>query len=182
MKIVATSVAPLLKEHRFRKQRLTFHRRRGDVTQVVNVQISHGGRRFYVNVGIMCDAISALGASTTGNLVIGPYSTHHAWRLDDLASGLPPSWCDDDETAGIQIRSGLVTALAKLDRLDSAAAMLAELDLSEGFNKVLRAQLKWIAGDRAGSRADLEAVAREYDRQGCSVVELARRAGIKQRN
>ncbi|NKS79937.1 DUF4304 domain-containing protein [Rhodococcus hoagii] len=54
--VVGTGIAPLLKSHGFRKQKLTFTRDRGGLTDVVNLQRSAGNShesiRFYVNCGV----------------------------------------------------------------------------------------------------------------------------------
>jgi len=163
----------------FRKQALTLERRRGDVTQIVNVQVSHGGSSFYVNVGLVFDAISALDADETGSIVLGKHVVHFGARLHELVPGLPGEWEASDAEAGDHLRRALEEVVTKLDCIDSTRAMLNAFVLDNGFEKLLRAQLKWTAGDRAGARTDLEAVAREFaDRQGCGVKELAERAGI----
>ena len=178
-KLVTASVTPLLREHGFQRATLTFDRRRGETTQIVNVQISHGGEVFYVNVGWILHEVRALKASTTGLSVIGKHVIHHGGRLETFAPALPASWRVDERAAGDAIRAGLERVLPLLDRVDCARAMLAEVDLDGGFDKVLRAQLAWITGDLPRAHADLHAVAREFaDRQGTSFAQLARRAGI----
>jgi Domain of unknown function (DUF4304) len=176
--LVTATLAPSLKAAGFRKQALTFERRRGDVTQIVNVQVSHGGRSFYVNVGLIVDAVTALGGDTTGSLVLGAHVVHLGRRLHQLVPGLPESWAADDAAAGDAIARALATVVATLDGIDGALALLAAFPLDAGFEKVLRAQLKWTLGDRGGARADLEAVARELADRGFTVAALAKQAGI----
>ncbi len=179
-RLVTASIAPLMKQHGFKRKALTFERKHGAVLQIVNVQCSHGGDSFYVNVGVVLDEVKALRASETGSQVFGGHTVHFGSRLDSLAPALPQSWKADDANAGAEVAAGLEKALRKLNAIDSAAAMLAEVDLRHGFHKVLRAQLVWIGGDPRGARADLEAVAKEFsDRQGCSVEQLAKRAGLR---
>jgi hypothetical protein len=177
---VISAVKPLLVGAGFRKRARTFERRRGDVTQLVNVQRSHGGNSFYVNVGLVFDAISDLRANQTGLLVLGKDIVHFGARLHELVTDLPERWTDDDADADEQVRNALEVIVAKFDRIDGPVAMLNEFPLDAGFQKVLRAQLKWISGDTSGARADLEAVASELsDRRGCDVGKLAARAGIQ---
>ena len=174
------AIKPLLVGAGFRKRARTFERRRGDVTQLVNVQRSHGGNSFYVNVGLVFDAITGLRTNDTGLLVLGKDIVHFGARLHELVTGLPDRWIDGDADAHEQVRNALEVIVAKLDRIDGAVAMLNEFPLDAGFQKVLRAQLKWISGDRSGARADLETVASEFsDRRGCDVAELATRVGIQ---
>lgn len=63
--VVAQAVTPLLKGVGFRKSGNNYHRRRGEVVQVVNIQVSHGStsdqKVFYINnVGLAFDAICRL--------------------------------------------------------------------------------------------------------------------------
>lgn len=178
-KLVTASISSPLREAGFRKDALTFERRRGEVTQLVNVQVSHGGGTFYVNVGLISDAIEALGGNKTGSLVIGKHTVNYGARLESLVPGLPDEWDPARPETSEKLRAAILAILPKLDAIDGPRALLAELDLEAGFGKVLRAQLRWITDDRTGARADLEAVAREFsDRRGCTVDQLAARAGI----
>jgi hypothetical protein len=178
--IVIAAITPGLVGGGFRKRGRTFERRCADVMQLVNIQRSHGGNSFYVNVGLAFDAISALHADATGLLVLGRHVVHFGARLDELVTGIPSRCIDGDADALVQVRAGLEAIMTKLDRTSGVAAMLSEFPLDAGFQKVLRAQLKWISGDRLGARADLAAVAFEFsDRRGCALAELATRAGIQ---
>jgi hypothetical protein len=177
-KLVTTTIAPPLKSAGFRKQALTFERKRGEVTQIVNVQVSHGGVVFYVNVGFIFDAVSALGANQPGSEVIGKYTVHHGARLEQLVPGLPQSWDPGEATTGERIRGALEELMPLLDRIDGARAMLDAVALDRGFEKQLRAQLKWCVGDRAGARADLEALVAELAERGLKLEKIAKRIGL----
>ena len=144
----------------FSKRGSTFERRHGETLQLVELQRSAHGSTLYVNVGIVFDAVTKLGASTTGARVIGKRPVHHGARVEDLG--------------------GIERALELLDRIDGPAAALKVLDLERGFEKLLRAQLKSLVGDRAGALADVEAVAKEFsDRRGCTVNDLLTRTGLR---
>lgn len=175
--LVTASLAPLLKAAGFRKQALLFERRRGDILQVVNAQVSHGGAAFYINVGLISDAVAALKARSSLSM-IGKHAVHYGKRLEQLVPELPASWSPDDPTAGTRIAAALARVVTLFDPIDSASTMLEALDLSRGFDKTLRAQLRWITGDRAGARADLEAVAAEFADRDLSVDQLALAAGL----
>lgn len=56
--------------------------------------------------------------------------------------------------------------------------MLKAFTLKRGFEKVLRAQLKWTSGDRKGAKQDLALVAREFSARGLTVEDLAEQAGL----
>ena len=180
MQELIAKVTPLLRTAGFQGRSRTFERRRGQVTQLVSFQSSHGGDLFYVNVGLVFDAVSALGGDTTGSVRIGSHVVHFSARLHELVAGLPDRWNVLDARAQDQLRAGCEAVIAILDRVEGPDGMLATVSLDKGFQKVLRAQLKWTTSDRSGARADLEAVAREFsDRRGCSVGELAKNAGLQ---
>jgi hypothetical protein len=62
--VLAQAITPSLKAVGFRKSGMNYHRRHGEVVQVVNIQVSQGStwaeKEFYVNVGIAFDAICNL--------------------------------------------------------------------------------------------------------------------------
>lgn len=61
---IARAVTPALKAAGFRKDGLSYHRRRGEAAQVVNIQVSHGStameKTFYLNAGLAFDAVCRL--------------------------------------------------------------------------------------------------------------------------
>jgi hypothetical protein len=56
----------------------------------------------------------------------------------------------------------LTPTFARLDVLESAASMPHDESLSYGFEKLLRAQLKYVTGDLEGARADVGLVVAEF--------------------
>ena len=151
--------------------------RHRNIVDIFSFGTLDGGQYFYVNFGIVCAAVTALGGDTTGSSVIGTHVVQWGPRLEELVRGMPSNWPPD--TDGVKLCAGIEKGIAKLDPLDGAAAMLEHLDLEGGFNKILRAQLKWICGDKKGARADIAAVAKEFsDRNACSVAELTKDAGL----
>lgn len=178
--LVTAHIAPLMKTAGFRKRGLVFERKRGEVTQLVTIQLSSGGDgTFMVNIGLVFDAIKAL-RNGTGGVVIGGKVVDFSTRL--ATKRLPKVWTVTSASAGTQVAAALAKALRRLDSIDDAPSALDGLDseLAKGFHKVLRAQLKYTTGDKKGARADLAATAAEFsDRRGCSVEELAKRARLK---
>jgi hypothetical protein len=176
-KLVTTSLAPLLKEHGFKKDALTFTRQRGDVLQIINIQISHGGASFYVNVGLLVGAMKKLKDSQT--MGCGKYAVPLGLgrRLEDFVrtaasfKAVPAS--------GDTVRKGLEKLLPILEPLDSATAILDELDLSEGFYKVTHAQLAYVLGDKKRALADLRAVLREFSDRKLTLESLSANNGMK---
>jgi len=68
----------------------------------------------------------------------------------------------------------ILKAVAVLDRIDTAAHALDELDLDEGADKIPRAQLEWVTGKKKKALATLRATAKELsDRTGMSYSQLA---------
>jgi hypothetical protein len=176
---VTPRVAALLQAAEFRKRGPAFERRHGETTQLVELQTSRDGSVFYVNVGIVLDAITKLGPQSTGSRVIGKTPVHFGARLEELVKGVPSKWPTAAGAEEEDLLVALTQVLDRLGRIDGAATTLSELDLSRGFEKLLRAQLKWVTDDRDGARADVEAVAHEFsERRGCTVPELLARTGL----
>ncbi len=179
MALVTAHIAPLMKTAGFRKRGLIFERKRGEVTQLVTIQLSSGGDgTFMVNIGLVFDAIKALRNGT--GVVIGGKVVDYSTRL--ATKRLPKVWTVTNASAGTQVAAAIAGALRRLDLIDDAPSALDKLDseLAKGFHKVLRAQLKYTTGDKRGARVDLVATAAEFsDRRGCSVEELAKRARLK---
>src|SRR4051794_38458515 len=62
--VIAQALTPVLRDAGFRRSGMSYHRRRGDAVQVVNVQVSHGStaleKSFCINVGLAFDACCRL--------------------------------------------------------------------------------------------------------------------------
>ena len=173
--LVVEHMAPALKLCGFKKKALVFARRRGDVDQLVAAQMSHGGARFYVNVGLVADTLTRLGGDQVGATVVGGRATHYGVRAEQIVTA-PPSW--DAASDGEALRRVTESILTRLDAIDGPAAMLRELDLDHGFLRVLRAQLHWVMGNAAAARADIEAVAGAFVERGVTFDDLAVSAGL----
>lgn len=181
---IAVSVAGLAKARGFRKKGLTFRRKHGQTTQVINFQLSRGNSAdegdFYVNIGISFDAVTALSGSTTGELVIAGETVHFGARLRELSPGTPAEWAITQQTdahaLGERLGAALAPVIDRLEAVESPASMLREFPLDEGARRILRATLEYVGGDFNAALADLKRVAAEFaDRQGMSVEHLIER-------
>ncbi|HEX8706421.1 MAG TPA: DUF4304 domain-containing protein [Myxococcaceae bacterium] len=186
---LAVTVTGLAKAHGFRKKAFAFRRSHGQTTQAIHFQLSHGNLSqegaFYVNIGLSFDAVTALGGSTTGQLVIAGEAMQFAAQLDELAPGAPAVWEITEQTdipsLGAQLGEVLAPVLDRLDAIDSPASMLREFPLDEGTQRVLRAQFHYIAGDFGAALAELRQVAAEFsDRRGMSVEDLIAWHGLRE--
>jgi hypothetical protein len=185
-----TGLAPLLKDRGFGKKGLAFRRRLAETEQVVALELSRGNTSstgsFYVNVGVSFDALAALGGTTSGSVVIAGKPWHFARRLEELSEGAPPSWTLDAATdpvaLGARLASALEPALALLDATDSPWALLCRVPLDRGFERVLRARLRYTAGEFSLALEDLEGVASEFQDRGLSVAALIRQTGLEKLN
>jgi hypothetical protein len=63
--VIDHAVTPVLKRAGFQKSGMNYHRRRGEVVQVVNLQVGHGStaleKLFYVNIYLLGDLDEAWG-------------------------------------------------------------------------------------------------------------------------
>lgn len=186
---LAVAVTGQAKAHGFRKKAFAFRRTHGQTTQAIHFQLSGGNTSregaFYVNVGISFDAVTALGGSTTGQLVIAGEPMQFAAQLDELSPGAPAVWEITEQTdpreLGARLGEVLAPVLEKLDSIDSPAAMLGQFPLDQGAQRVLRAQFHYVAGDFGAALAELRQVAAEFaDRRGMSVGDLIARHGLKE--
>lgn len=165
---------PLMKLHGFTKKGLTFTRQRGDVLQIVNVQISQGGAAFYLNVGLVVGALADL---STDDVKIGTFDVHHGGRIKDFVKSAPAQF-NAVAASGALVARALKALIVRLEPLDGAEALLEHLDLSRGFAKVTRAKLAYALGHKRRAKADLKAVAKEFAARDLSVEWLAEQAGM----
>ncbi|GEM_PF-1997804 len=159
--LVTTQSAPLLRQAGFKKTAFNFHRRQGEVMQVVNFQLSAANLGetgcFYINVGLNFDPICAL----EGRAVEPQpkeYACHFRARLEKLLPEAPPAWHFSSEADRLRLADPLqaVTAalLQRLDGLDSAAAFQKSAWFQQaGYG--LKAQVLYLAGDGAAAAAVL---------------------------
>ncbi len=178
---INASLSELGRAHGFKKKGAVFHRRLGGTTQLIAFQFSkanlgdEGG--FFVNIGLVFDALNAVGGTTTGRALVGGEVVHWGRRPGDLLPNAPSYWdvhvTTDPEQLGASLRAALEPIVAMLDRLDGPAALLEAFSLDRGFEKVLRAELRYVLGRHAEALADLRAVAAEFsNRRGVSVERL----------
>ncbi|MFY0571049.1 DUF4304 domain-containing protein [Archangium lansingense] len=181
---VSVAVAGLAKSRGFRKKGLTFRRKHGQTTQVINFQLSRGNTAaegdFYVNIGISFDAVTTLGGDTTGLLMIAGEAVHFGARLEELAPETPAQWevtqQTDARALGEQLGATLAPVIDRLEAIESPACMLREFSLDEGTQRILRAELEYVGGNFNAALAELKLVAAEFaDRQGMSIESLIER-------
>ena len=128
---------------------------------------------FYVDVAIVlgtpADAVKVAGKAVSWSR-----------RIEQIVPSLPAKFAYDAPAALIaRVVTAVVTAASMMEPVKDEASALEALDLSAGFAKCWRAQLKQAVGDYAGAWSDLEAVAAEFgDRNGCDPPALARRYRI----
>ena len=181
---VSVAVAGLVRSRGLRKKGLTFRRAHGQTAQVIQFQLSRGNSAddgsFYVNIGLSFDAVTALGDSTSGEVVIAGEAVHFAARLEELAPGTPASWAVTKETdthsLGERLGAALAPVIDRLEAIDSPASMLREFTLDRGAQRILRAKLEYVTGNFNAALAELRLVSAEFaDRQGMSVESLIER-------
>lgn len=164
--VVGTGIAPLLKSHGFRKQKLTFTRDRGGLTDVVNLQRSAGNShesiRFYVNCGVY----SAEFARVVGRVPQErpkEVDCQFRRRIEHLAPGIGPHvtvTADTDVSAvAEQLRAALVAALDVLGELDGPDAVARAADSDIDFD-VFRYRLA--SGDVIGAREQFARARTEF--------------------
>ena len=181
---VAAGLTPLLKGRGFRKERFIWQRRLGETTQLIEIQLSRAFRTdgvFFVNVGVTVDALRALGVDRTGQVVVGGEAVDFGTRLTTLAPTAPSAVAVDADAnqLGEELHVALTPVLETLDRVDGPDGLLREFTHDRGFQKIVRAQLRYVTGDRAGALEDLRAVATQFaDRRGCTLPELLERSGL----
>jgi hypothetical protein len=186
--VVKETVVPILKAAGFAKKANTFTRRRGSATQIVEIKASRGNgpseRTYYIEVGFDLDETRALRADTTGNVVVGGQAVAFPYETSRLDPPLRREWRVDAgfdrQAISTEIDRGLRALVAALDPLEGPRHVLERLDLERGFDKIARAQLRYVLGDRAGARRDVEAVCAEFaDRQGMRLEQVLKRAGLR---
>ena len=191
--VMARAVTPVLKGAGFRKSGMNYHRRRGEVVHVVNLQVGHGStaleKLFYVNVGLAFDALSRL----TG-LPISERPKEYECddrgtrdRLESLVPDCPDRWV---VSAGEDVGKTVERLRGSMDRL------AAELDLIDGIGAYRRhrwfdrfrptrsnAQILYLLGDPDGAwREVLDLVTLLSDRPNAPgprwLVERLRLTGL----
>lgn len=160
--VVAQGLAPLLKSHGFAKAGRSFHRRRGERWQVVNVQASSGNSaaqaRFTLNLGLYVPEIEALAGHSppagkpkeydcTLRERIGllmPQARDHWWTLapDSDPASLAPELAEAFAAYGLPWLeghadlAGIAARLADAPTILAAAAALAAGDREAAARRI----------------------------------------------
>lgn len=164
--VVGTGIAPLLKSHGFRKQKLTFTRDRDGLVDVVNLQRSAGNNnesiRFYVNCGVY---------SAEFDRVIGrvpeerpkEVDCQYRRRIEHIAPGVGPhvTVTTDTDVPAVaeQMWVALVAALDVMGRLGSPDDVARAVDSDIDFD-VFRYRLA--SGDEVGAREQFARARTEF--------------------
>ena len=180
---VKQAVAPVWKALRFRKSGTNFHRRHGDVVQVVNLQSSHGSeaseKRFYVNVGLAFDAVCEL----TGLEILEKPKEYECsdrgnrWRLENLIDDVPDRWSlrvdgDDTEAVAAALGDAMQRLATELDRIDSVQAYRDHRWFRDPDADQLSVQVLYLLGDFDGARQGLRGLCERFaDRESLSRPE-----------
>lgn len=165
--LVALSLTPLLRAAGFKKTAFSFHRRLGDVVQVVNVQLSgsNSGEQgsFYINVGLSFDRVCLLEGKPV-NLKPKEFECQFQRRLEELLPSLPDRWEFSTEAESHLLAKPLHSAceqlLRALNQIDSIEHFLELNWLQYGSDLGLRAQMHFILGDQ---QAAIQAMQQEQD-------------------
>ena len=159
LKRALSEVAKVTKAKGFSKKEKTFLRKHDKTDQVINFQMNSAGVGFYLNVGLIFDELglmdSAIGEYFGGALV------QYSFRVKD---GIAGTWTPgaDASLLAYRIVAALTPTCTRLDAIDSAASMLKVEPLNNGFEKLLRAQLKYVTSDLEGARTDVGLVVAEF--------------------
>jgi hypothetical protein len=181
--IVSQGAGPIAKAAGFKKSALTFTRRRGEVVQVVNFQLSQGNfadtGSYYTNVGIAFDALWRLAREPVAEHP-REYQCHFRRRIEQLIPKEPQSQKVTSATDIAAAVKGQASTFSKLldliDSIDSPGAMLEKKWLRIGGEIELRACLLYVLGRYEEAAKDIQRVSKFFsDRQGMSVANLIKR-------
>ncbi|MFP2963851.1 DUF4304 domain-containing protein [Myxococcus sp. 1LA] len=160
--LAANAMKPLAKAGGFKKKELTWRRRHGETTQVLNVQRSHGNTsseaRFYVNVGIAFDALFRLEEQAIPDAP-REHECHFRARLEQLDAKAPAVWVvgstTNESALTVRLAKHLARAVAFFDTVEGPATLLQQQRLDHGAELFLRAQLRYVLDDASGALADV---------------------------
>ena len=80
---------------------------------------------------------------------------------------------------GIALAAELEPALLRFERVDSAAALLREFPLDNGFERELRACIEYALGDYDAALRNLQLLSSQFaDRRGMTLEALIERLGM----
>jgi hypothetical protein len=181
--IVDKSLRPLARSAGFTKSHFNFHRRRGEVVQVMNVQLSQwnfaadGG--FFINIGIALDRLCELDGETIQEKP-SEVMCHFRPRIAFFCPGAPDQWrisalTNTDEMAD-RLSTCCVGAIAALDTIDSVSSLLAQAWFRPGADYLLQARLHYVLNQDAEALHYVQLAADFFsDRQNSTVPAIIKR-------
>lgn len=172
-RVIQEAIVIHLKPRGFKKKGRTFHRRLGEVVQLVNVQLSQGSdlseKSFYVNVGLAFDAVCGLQELS---VVESPKdyeceSRGTIARLEEFFPESPHSWelsLSEDANPLIDTLGSVVSVLSvELDKIQS----IADYRNHPWFNRFRpaerNAQILYLLGDLDGAWAEVQSLAEFFN-------------------
>jgi hypothetical protein len=180
--VISQAVSSPLKQARFKKTALNYHRRHGETVQAVNIQLSSGcswqEKQFYVNVGIAFDGLCRLSGCAVLEKPRVPEFDERGMRcrLEELFPDAPDRW---SLIAGVEATklqtslSGIVICLIQeFDRIDTLVAYRAHpwFDRFRPLEK--NAQILYLLNDFDGAWQEVKNLATFFsDRQNANRTE-----------
>ncbi len=114
--VVNLGLAPMLKEHGFKKNGLSFLRRRGAVTHYLNIQLSSWNQgsegSFYLNAGLMFDEICRHYGKEPPKTP-KQHDCNFMVRIERLNSSLPPQFSVNERANLTELAQSLSEAVEK---------------------------------------------------------------------
>lgn len=169
-RVIDEAFVAVLKPRGFKKTAHNFHRRLGEVVQVVNVQLSQGSsyseKLFYVNVGLAFDEICSLIGQST-NETPKEHECATRGRLEEFLRNAHERW----EVGGpnkldsmISKLRGVIEELAEeLNQVTSPSDYLAhDWFRRESVSLSECAQIHYVVGDLDSAWADVQRMCVEF--------------------
>jgi hypothetical protein len=186
--VIATAVTPVLKAAGFRKTGLSYHRRRGSTTQVVNIQGSQWSsgdeKRFYVNVGVSFDTLCEL----AGIPILEKPKEYECdtrgfrHRLEAVIAEAPASWTihanHDESAAVVALRACLQQLVDQLEGIDGPASFRTHAWFDRFKPTDTNAKILYVLGDCDGADREVDAIVARFADRGLSRSRLLARLGL----
>jgi hypothetical protein len=167
--VIAQGLTPVLRDAGFRKSAMSYHRRRGDAVQVVNVQVSQGSSALeklsYINVGLAFDSLCRL----AGVPILEQPKEYECDergtrdRLEALVPDCPDRWVvgagDDVGTMARLLRAPIERLSAELDRIDGLDAYRRHPWFERFRPTASNARILYLLGDRDGAWREVQDLA-----------------------
>ena len=146
-RVVHFGLKPLARTCGFRKSGLYFHRRLGEVVQVLHIQLSQSNfgseGSFYVNIGLAFDRLWQAAARPVPEQP-KEYECHFRRRLGELVEE-PSRWSVSELTdraeMGRTLARCIEPVIAEMDRIDSVAGFVGHPWMAGGDDPLLLARL-----------------------------------------